>query len=133
MVGDARSGIPDAFGDRGMERYKQQAWSSFEDPRTEREKWEQMRDEAEALVRSVRGTFAGPFEDDGYDERRQIVAEQIERSNGDPLLYRAVTQPNAAPPPVTLADAVGVYQRERLGENPKRSARNTFNKIKRRL
>jgi integrase len=49
------------------------------------------------------------------------------------MLYRAVTQPNAAPPPVTLADAARVYEKERLGENPKKSARNTFNKVKRRL
>jgi hypothetical protein len=134
LVADARDGVPEAFGDSGKERYKQKAWSSLDDPRTEREKWQDMRDEAEALVRSVRGAFADDhFGDGGNEERRQIIAEEIERNDGDPLLYRAVTQPNAAPPPVTLADAAGVYEKERLGVNPKKSARNTFNKIKRRL
>lgn len=92
-----------------------------------------MRDEAEHLVRSVRGAFLDHDGDGADEERRQIVAEDIERRNGDPLLYRAVTQPDATPPPVTLADAAGVYETERLGENPSKSARNTFNKIKRRL
>ena len=133
LVADARDGVPEAFGDSGLELYKQKAWSSIDDPRTEREKWEDMRDEAEALVRSVRGALADHFEDGGDEERRQIVADEIERTKGDPMLYRAVTQPNATPPPVTLADAAGVYERERLGENPKKSAWNTFNKIKRRL
>ncbi|WP_299789454.1 tyrosine-type recombinase/integrase [uncultured Marivita sp.] len=133
LVADARDGVPEAYGDSGLELYKQKAWSSIDDPRTEREKWEDMRDEAEALVRSVRGVFADHFGDGGDEERRQIIAEDIERRNGDPLLYRAVIQPSATPPPVTLADAAKVYERERLGANPNRSARNTFNKIKRRL
>lgn len=133
LVEDARAGMPDAFGDSGLARYKQKAWASIDDPRTEREKWEDMRDEAEALVLSVRGALSGSFEEGGDEERRQIIAEEIERKKGDPMLYRAVSQPNAAPPPVTLADAAGVYERERLGENPKKSARNTFNKVKRRL
>lgn len=133
LVADARDGVPEAFGDSGIERYRQRAWSSLDDSRTEREKWQDMRDEAEALVRSVRGAFADHLGDGGNEERRQIIAEEIERNGGDPLLYRAVTQPNAAPPPVTLADAAVVYEKERLGVNPKKSARNTFNKVKRRL
>ena len=133
LVADARDGSPEAFGDSGLARYKELAWTMIDDPRTEREKWEDMRAEAEDLVRSVRGVFDDHFGDGGDDERRQIVADDIEQNNGDPLLYRAVTQPDAAPPPVTLADAAGVYEKERLGENPSKSARNTFNKIKRRL
>jgi integrase len=134
MVLDARAGSPEAVGDRGLDRYKQKAWSNIDDPRTEREKWEDMRVEAEDLVRSVRGIVSvGHLADGGDEERRQIIADEIERNSGDPLLYRAVTQPDAAPPPVTLIDAARVYERERLGENPSKSARNTFNKIKRRL
>lgn len=133
LVADARDGVAEAFGDSGLARYKELAWTMIDDPRTEREKWEDMRADAEDLVRSVRGVFDDHFGDGGDDVRRQIVADDIEQSNGDPLLYRAVTQPNAAPPPVTLADAAGVYEKERLGENPSKSARNTFNKIKRRL
>lgn len=133
LVADARDGVSEAFGDAGMARYKQMAWSSIDDPRTEREKWEDMRAEAEDLIRSVRGAVTDHLADGGDEERRQIVAEQIERDKGEPLLYRAVTQPHAEPPPVTLADAANVYEKERLGENPSKSARNTFNKIKRRL
>ncbi|UWQ15669.1 tyrosine-type recombinase/integrase [Aliiroseovarius sp. M344] len=134
LVSDARDGVPEALGDSGIARYKQKAWSGIDDPRTEREKWEEMRDEAEALVRSIRGVDDVDHLGDGGDQaRREVAAAEIERANGDPLLYRAVTQPDAAPPPVTLADAARVYEKERLGENPSKSARNTFNKIKRRL
>ncbi|MBY6157253.1 tyrosine-type recombinase/integrase [Pseudooceanicola nitratireducens] len=132
LVADARDGVPEAMGDSGLELYKQKAWSSIDDPRTEREKWDEMRKEAEALVLSVRGTFPEHIEDGGDDARRQIVAEDIERRRGNPMLYRAVTQPNTAPP-FTLADAARVYERERIGTSASRSTRNTFKKVKRRL
>lgn len=39
LVEDARAGMPEAFGGEGLERYKQKAWASIDDPRTDREKW----------------------------------------------------------------------------------------------
>lgn len=134
MADDAREGSPDAVGAAGIARYVATAWADLDDPRTEREKWADLKEEAEALVRSVRGLTVSEHADDGGDqERREIVADELERTGGSRMLYRAVTQPDAAPPPVTLADAARVYEKERLGENPGKSARNTFNKIKRRL
>ncbi|QFT93193.1 hypothetical protein FIU86_10085 [Roseovarius sp. THAF9] len=34
LVGDARDGVPEAFGDSGLEAYKRKAWASLDDPRT---------------------------------------------------------------------------------------------------
>ncbi|WP_210877333.1 hypothetical protein [Roseovarius autotrophicus] len=134
MCEDARSGVPEAIGNQGIARYQKAAWASLDDPRTEREKWDDYRKEAEALVRSVRSLSGATEEEDGGDhERREIVADELERIGAPTLLYRAVTQPDATPPKATLADAARVYKAEQLGENPKKSARNTFNKIKRRL
>lgn len=132
MVQDARSGSPEAIGVAGIRRYIEDAWDTIDDPRTERERCDEMRVEAESLVQSIR--IARDFEGDGGDsERREIAAEEIERIGGSPLLYLAVTQPEATPPPVTLADASNIYAKEHLGEKPSKSARNTFNRIKRRL
>lgn len=134
MVKDARKGAPEAIGAEGISRYIASGWSGLDDPRTDLEKWEALRDEAEALVRSVRGLGGYNEHQDGGDQvRREVIADEIERTGGDPLLFRAVTQPDAAPPDATLADAAKVYERERLGAKPSKSARNTFNKIKRRL
>lgn len=134
MVTDARKGSPEAIGKDGISRYIASAWSGLDDPRTDLEKWEVLKKEAEALVRSVRVLGGGNEHGDGGDEvRRQIIADEIERTAGDPLLFRAVTQPTAPAPEATLADAAKVYERERLGDKPTKSARNTFNKIKRRL
>jgi hypothetical protein len=134
MVADARAGSPEAVGAAGIARYIAMAWSDLDDPRTEREKWSDLKEEAEALVRSVRGLGGSEHSyDDAHQERREIIADEIERTGGSPMLYRAVTQPEAAAPVATLADAAKVYEKERLGEAPKKSAKNTFNKIKRRL
>jgi len=57
----------------------------------------------------------------------------VEREGIDPMLYRAIVQPDLPTPKATLADAARIYSSERLGENPSKSARNTFEKIKRRL
>lgn len=132
MVDAARDGQPDAIGKQGVLRYIAEARAGLDDPRTLREKWAAFKEDAEARVRAVRGGRE-MLDDGGDQERRDIIAEEIVRTGGDRLLYRAVTEPNAAPPPATLADAAKIYEQERLGENPKKSARNTFNKIKRRL
>jgi integrase len=142
MVEDARTGMPEAFGLDGIERYKQKAWASVSDPRTERERWMDKRDEAEAMVLSL-GGGRDHFEDGGDQERRDILAEDLEKTGADPELRRMVIAVERddytgkiepiAPPPVTLADAAKIYERERLGDNPSKSARNTFKKIKRRL
>ncbi|WP_319826481.1 hypothetical protein [Thalassovita sp.] len=131
MVDAARDGQPGAIGKQGVLRFIAEARAGLDDPRTSREKWAAFKD-AEAWVRAVRGGRE-MLDDGGDQERRDIIAEEIVRTGGDRLLYRAVTEPNAAPPPATLADAAKIYEQERLRENPKKSARNTFNKIKRRL
>lgn len=140
MVKDALQGHPEAVGKAGIDRYIGLAWSNIDDPTTQKEKWEGLKTEAEELVRSVRALSAntylgnGEYSDDGGDTvRRDIIAEELVRTGADPLLYKAVTQPDAEAPPATLADAVRVYAEEKIGDNPTKSARNTFNKIKRRL
>jgi len=68
MVHAARDRDPDAIGAEGMERYKEMARASLDDPRTEREKWLDKLSEAEQLVRSVKvGPY--PFDADGFDLR----------------------------------------------------------------
>ncbi|NDR56160.1 site-specific integrase [Aliiruegeria sabulilitoris] len=134
LVEDARAGRPEALGKAGIDRYIAIAQRGLDDPRTQRERWHSTRDEAEALVRSVQTADAFGFLEDGGDTaRREVLADELERTNADPLLFRAVVQPDAPPPPPTIADAVRVYEKEKLGRNPKKSARDTFRRVQRRL
>lgn len=131
---DALEGEPDAQGAGAIRRYIAKAYKRLDDPRTKREKWEELKAEAEELVRSVQGLSASRYDLDGGDSaRREVIADELERTNADPLLYRAVVQPNAEAPPATLADAAKVYAVEKLGDKPSKSALNTFKKIQRRL
>jgi integrase len=131
---DALEGHSEAHGKQAVQRYVQSAYDGLDDPRTDREKWESFKTEAEELVRSVKG-LSGHYSlgDGGDSERREVVADELERTGAPSLLYRAVVAPNSDAPPATLADAANVYAKEKLGDKPSKSARNTFNKIKRRL
>lgn len=131
---DALAGEPKAQGESAFQRYIAKAYERLEDPRSQREKWEDLKAEAEELVRSVKGLSGSERSvDRGDQERREVVADELERIGADPLLYRAVTQPEAEAPQATLADAAKVYAEEILGPNPKKSARDTFNRVTRRL
>ncbi|MBY6165927.1 tyrosine-type recombinase/integrase [Pseudooceanicola nitratireducens] len=73
------------------------------------------------------------YYDGGDEQRREILADEIERVGGDPLLHRAVIHPHAELPLPTVADAARLYEKERLGPNPKKSAKDTFKRVVRRL
>lgn len=77
--------------------------------------WKEAQQEAERLLEGARG-------DD--EEIRQVLAEDIAQRQGDPLLYKAVIQPDAAPPAYTLADAFDLYEREKIDESQGRGPRN---------
>ena len=107
---DALAGEPEAQGKGAFHHYIAKAYERLEDPRTQREKWEDLKAEAEEMVRSVRGLSGSELSEDGGDqERREVVTDELERIGADPLLYRAVTQPEAEAPQATVADAVKVW------------------------
>ncbi|AHD03125.1 hypothetical protein METH_12835 [Leisingera methylohalidivorans DSM 14336] len=53
----------------------------------------------------------------GDEVVREELAEDIAQRQGDPMLYRAVIQPDAAPPAHTLADAFDLYGREKIDKS----------------
>ncbi|SHG75162.1 Phage integrase family protein [Cognatiyoonia sediminum] len=132
IVSDALSGEPSAQGDAAIERYIDATRNRLTDRRTQKEVWEDYKVEARNLVRSVH--IGGAIVDDELeDEARRLVAEDLERSGADPMLYKAVVLPDAEPPEPTVGDAVKFYEKETVGENPKKSANDTFKRAVRRL
>jgi integrase len=77
-------------------------------------KWSEALKDADKLVRGASG-FDGNNDDDTYDpevETRRLVAEQIKEAGGDPLLFKALVQPHAPAPELTLQDAKDFYVKE---------------------
>ena len=90
------------------------------------EHWREAVIEAEAIVASVKGA-----RDD--DDARRLVAEDLQRRKGDPLLYRAVIAPEAEEPAVTLLDAKEMYRTERLAGAHGRNQKNRLDRVCRRV
>jgi integrase len=84
--------------------------------------WQEAQQEAQRLLEGARG---------GDEVVRQVLAEDIAQSQGDPMLYRAIIQPDAAPPAYTLADAFGLYEREKIDESQGRGPRNRLARVRR--
>lgn len=61
---------------------------------------------------------------------RQVVVEDIAQRQGDPMLYRAVIQPDATPPAYALADAFDLYEREKIDESQGRGPRNRLARVR---
>ncbi|HBB83902.1 MAG TPA: hypothetical protein DC031_11640, partial [Sulfitobacter sp.] len=62
------------------------------------ELWREARRDAAAMLAA--------FKDDlTEDERRELLGDELERREADPVLYRAVVEPDAPEPKPTLLDA----------------------------
>ncbi|OUD09626.1 hypothetical protein BVC71_07245 [Marivivens niveibacter] len=85
-----------------------------------RVRWKEATETANSLIKGARG-----FDDE--TEVRLLVAEHIAQENGDPLLIRALTNPSAEAPELTLKDAKDLYVKERLADD--RSSRNRIERI----
>lgn len=83
--------------------------------------WQEAQQEAQRLLEGAHG---------GDEVVRQVVAGEIAQSQGDPMLYRAVIQPDAAPPAYTLADAFDLYEREKIDESQGRGPRNRLARVR---
>lgn len=83
--------------------------------------WQEAQQEAQRLLEGAHG---------GDEVARQVLAEDIAQSQGDPMLYRAVIQPDAAPPAYTLADAFDLYEREKIDESQGRGPRNRLARVR---
>lgn len=83
--------------------------------------WQEAQQEAQRLLEGAHG---------GDEVARQVLAEDIAQSQGDPMLYRAVIQPDAAPPAYTLADAFDLYEREKVDESQGRGPRNRLARVR---
>ncbi len=88
-----------------------------------RERWYRALAEADRLVKES----YGPSEDD----IRDIIGDELIKQGTNPLLYKAVTNPEAEPPEVTIADAKAVYEAEKVRD--KRSAQQQLDRTCRRI
>ncbi|WP_394197744.1 tyrosine-type recombinase/integrase [Litoreibacter albidus] len=84
--------------------------------------WQEAQQEAQRLLEGAHG---------GDEVVRRVLAEDIAQRQGDPMLYRAVIQPDAAPPAYTLADAFDLYEREKIYESQGRGPRNRLARVRR--
>ena len=85
------------------------------------EHWREAVKEAEGIIAGVSGARS-------EDEARQVAADELERGEADPVLYRAVVEPDANEPQVTMQDAKEMYRVERMNGA---SGRNQINRLER--
>ncbi len=97
---------------------RRQAIGSEEVP--PRKRWYRALTEAERLVDEL------PDED-----LRDVLADEMYKLGSDPMLLKAIRDPEAAPPAVTLADAKAIYETEKV--RGKRSAQQQLDRTCRRI
>jgi len=108
-------------------RLVQRAERAAEDGLSPREEWQAKLVEAERLLASVQGHL-------NEDDKRDVLADDIAQRTGDKVLYRAVVDPTAEVPPVTMLDAKRMYTEERLsGGSDDRSQRARLDRVCKRL
>ncbi|TMV09695.1 site-specific integrase [Ruegeria sediminis] len=86
------------------------------------EHWREAVEEAEAMKAEITGSL-----DD--DERQEVLAEDLHRRGADPILIKAVMQPEAEEPPVTMQDAKEMYRKERVEGARGRYKRNQLERV----
>jgi hypothetical protein len=74
---------------------------------TPRDHWRETLAEAEAMVAAIKGTLSD-------DERREVLADDLQSRGSDPVLIKAVVAPQSEEPPVTMLDAKKMYRDERM-------------------
>ncbi|WP_344847164.1 tyrosine-type recombinase/integrase [Celeribacter arenosi] len=90
------------------------------------EQWRERVKEAEEIVAGVSGVR-------DEDEAREVVAENLKQRGADPVLYRAVVNPEAQEPAVTMLDAKKMYRTERMGGAEGRNQKNRLERVCRRI
>jgi len=78
------------------------------DMRSPTERWHEALLKAEGLVAETTG-----LEDDETFARHEIAKGLAQRGKIDPLLHKALVNPKAAPPEVTLEDAARLYAKDK--------------------
>jgi integrase len=90
------------------------------------EHWREATAEAEAMVAAIKGGL-------DEDDRRDVLAEDLHRRGSDPVMIKAVMQPEAEAPPVTLQDAKRMYFKERIEGEKGRNKRDQLERVCRRV
>ena len=98
------------------------------DPDTPMRKWEKAVDIAEQTLSRVVVSASG-CEVTDEDLRRSVLADELERTKADPMLYKAVLSPSALAPAPTLLDAKEIYSAERMGGATGRNQRNRLERV----
>lgn len=97
------------------------------DMRSPIERWHEALLKAEGLVNETHG-----LEDDPEFTRRMLAHGLSKRTDTDPMLVKALLEPEAAPPEVTLKDAANTYAKDK-GLTNKRDDMVRFERTLRRL
>ncbi|NDW45695.1 tyrosine-type recombinase/integrase [Ruegeria sp. PrR005] len=90
------------------------------------EHWREAVKEAEAMKAAISGVH-------DEDEAQTILAEDLHKRGADPVLVKAVMQPDAEAPPVTMLDAKEMYRKERMGGATGRNQKNRLDRVCRRV
>ncbi len=116
--------------DREVAKAERKAGVSVIDGQSTWERWKEAREEAAALLDTIKGDLT-------EDERRELLGEELERRGADPVLYRAVAAPDGDEyndlPKVTMLDAKNMYLRERLGGGTGRNNKNRLDRVCKRI
>ncbi len=86
------------------------------------EHWREAIKDAEAMVAGVSGAR-------DEDDARQLLAEDLQRRGADSVLYRAVVEPDAQEPKVTMLDAKEIYRVERMAGAQGRNQKNRLERV----
>ncbi|MGX0975211.1 integrase [Roseovarius sp. MBR-51] len=86
------------------------------------EHWREATAEAKAMVAAIKGSLE-------EDERREILADDLHQRGADPILVKAVMQPEAEEPPVTMLDAKKMYFAERVEGEKGRYKRDQLERV----
>lgn len=90
------------------------------------EHWREAVKEAKAMKAAVIGAR-------DEDEAQEILADDLNRRGADPVLIKAVMQPDAEAPPVTMLDAKEMYRKERMNGAEGRNQKNRLERVCRRI
>lgn len=90
------------------------------------EHWREAVKEAEAMMAGVIGAR-------DEDEAQAILADDLYKRGADPVLVKAVMQPDAEAPLVTMLDAKEMYRKERMNGATGRNQQNRLDRVCRRV
>lgn len=113
--------------DRNVAKAERSAGIAHPDDRlSPLEKWREARRETVAMMEAFKADLT-------EDERRELLGDDLERRGADPVLYRAVVEPDAPEPKVTMLDAKNMYMQERLEGGTGRNNKNRLDRVCKRV